>query len=109
MGSAAHKARCKAYKADPSKRLILKAARERWAKKNAVKKRAQLLVKAAVKAGKLVRQKCAKGKCRRRAEAHHEDYAKPLEVVWLCPGHHHQRHVEIRREKKAALQAEKEE
>jgi hypothetical protein len=24
--------------------------------------------------------------------AHHEDYAKPLEVIWLCKSHHRQRH-----------------
>ena len=27
------------------------------------------------------------------AYAHHEDYTKPLEVVWLCPAHHQQYHL----------------
>jgi hypothetical protein len=25
------------------------------------------------------------------AEAHHEDYTKPLDVEWLCPIHHRER------------------
>jgi excisionase family DNA binding protein len=33
-------------------------------------------------------------------EAHHEDYLKPFEVVWLCKKHHAQRHVELKRSKK---------
>src|SRR5688572_12977486 len=27
-----------------------------------------------------------------RSEAHHEDYSKPLEVIWLCRPHHLERH-----------------
>ncbi len=30
--------------------------------------------------------------CGEGAHAHHEDYSKPLEVVWLCPRHHGERH-----------------
>lgn len=30
--------------------------------------------------------------CGDKAEAHHEDYTKPLDVVWLCRKHHKQRH-----------------
>lgn len=34
--------------------------------------------------------------CGAKAQAHHEDYSKPLEVIWLCPIHHKQRHKEIK-------------
>ena len=27
--------------------------------------------------------------------AHHPDYSKPLEVIWLCPLHHRQVHAQI--------------
>jgi hypothetical protein len=30
--------------------------------------------------------------CGKKGEGHHEDYAKPLEVVWLCRFHHMGRH-----------------
>lgn len=41
----------------------------------------------AVRDGKLVRKPCEIcGK--EKSEAHHEDYSKPLEVIWLCKQHH---------------------
>lgn len=41
----------------------------------------------AVRAGKLKRHPCEL--CgNTNAQAHHDDYSKPLDVRWLCPAHH---------------------
>ena len=56
---------------------------------------ARKAVARAIAAGKLVRQPC----CRcgsAQAEAHHEDYSRPLDVVWLCHPHHVGRHQELK-------------
>jgi ribosomal protein S27AE len=48
----------------------------------------------AIKNGKLVREPC----CRcgeQKSLAHHEDYDKPLAIMWLCQPCHKQRHKEI--------------
>lgn len=40
-----------------------------------------------VKRGKVIKGVCIKcGAC--EVEGHHEDYTKPLEVIWLCKLHH---------------------
>lgn len=47
--------------------------------------------------GLLVPQPCAR--CGNiKSVAHHEDYSKPLKVVWLCHTHHRLRHSEIENE-----------
>ena len=50
----------------------------------------------AVRSGRIVRQPCQRcGEA--RAEGHHDDYAKPFEVRWLCGACHrseHQRRIE---------------
>lgn len=51
------------------------------------------LVQKALKHGEIVRQGCAV--CGGTALAHHEDYDKPLDVIWLCRSHHMNRHSEI--------------
>lgn len=28
--------------------------------------------------------------------AHHDDYSRPLDVIWLCPIHHKERHKELK-------------
>lgn len=44
----------------------------------------------------LVRRNLAKSPCEvcgdTSAQAHHEDYARPLDVRWLCPYHHAREH-----------------
>lgn len=48
----------------------------------------------AVKAGKIVRSGCVE--CGSLdSDGHHDDYSKPLKVIWLCPEHHKQRHVKL--------------
>ena len=51
--------------------------------------RARWMVRNAIRDGKLIRQQCH---CGAKAEAHHEDYSKPLEVEWLCTKHHKVHH-----------------
>jgi hypothetical protein len=49
------------------------------------KKNAWNLVYKAVRSGRLIRPTgCSRCGKRCKPEAHHPDYSKPLEVVWLC-------------------------
>ena len=49
----------------------------------------------AIKKGDLVRSSCIR--CGEdKSIAHHEDYDKPLEVMWLCQPCHKQRHKELK-------------
>ena len=40
-------------------------------------------------------QPCSKSDCTKLGERHHDDYTKPLEIMWLCLSHHAQRHAEL--------------
>lgn len=63
----------------------------RWREKNKHKIRAHYLLGKAVKNGLLVREPCVE--CAfTPAQAHHSDYSKPLDVVWLCVKCHMKRH-----------------
>lgn len=70
------------------------AATKRYNAKFPEKAAAHNLVASAIRCGRLHRQPCVV--CGAWAEAHHDDYFKPLEVVWLCPVHHKERHVALR-------------
>jgi hypothetical protein len=39
---------------------------------------------------------CAIPECCSKPEAHHPDYSRPLDVVWLCRSHHMQTHATVR-------------
>jgi hypothetical protein len=59
----------------------------------------------AIRSGKLERQDCEI--CGKKAQAHHEDYSKPLDVIWLCTEHHSLRHKEINEERRRNEKKEK--
>lgn len=73
-----------------------------WRKKNGCKKEKydfrdliRLKVFNAIKEGILIKKPCCIcGK--KRVQAHHNNYNKPLEVVWLCPSHHKILHLSTR-------------
>lgn len=72
------------------------ARNKRWEANNQEKARAHKAVEYAVKVGKLPRCPCER--CGNpRSHAHHDDYSKPLDVMWLCATHHRERHREIDR------------
>ncbi|MCP3851639.1 MAG: hypothetical protein GY694_15570 [Gammaproteobacteria bacterium] len=51
------------------------------------KRHARSVVNGAIKTGKLTKQPCAFcGDI--KSQGHHEDYSKPLDIVWLCSKHH---------------------
>lgn len=61
--------------------------------------RSNLAFKKALKSGTIESQPCSICGSIKNVDAHHEDYSKPLEVVWLCRSHHQLRHVQLRRER----------
>ena len=74
-------------------------------KRYPVKQKARDAVATARKSGKITRLPCSV--CgSEKSEAHHEDYSKPLEVVWLCRTHHAARHIEINDAKRASASAQ---
>ena len=44
-----------------------------------------------VKRGKVIKSPCSICGCE-KVEAHHHDYSKPLDVIWLCRKHHVELH-----------------
>jgi hypothetical protein len=64
------------------------------------RRHAHSLVNAAVRDGKLKVLPCERCGDAVGVQGHHEDYNKPLEVIWLCPFHHGERHREINEERR---------
>jgi len=70
-------------------------SRKKWREANKQKRKASNAVNNAVRDGKLIKQPCERCGATDNVHGHHEDYNKPLAVVWLCPVHHGERHKEI--------------
>jgi hypothetical protein len=88
-------ARTAAYARSEAGKRASRISAERQKAKAPEKIAARQAVQVAIAAGRLVKQPCATcgaGK----VQAHHRDYSKPLEVVWLCVPCHNAEHRRLR-------------
>lgn len=67
---------------------------KKWRAEDRRRSRCHNAVARAIRSGELVPQPCVR--CGdENSLAHHEDYDKPLDVMWLCQPCHKQRHKEL--------------
>lgn len=68
-----------------------------WRRNHPDRRAAQIALGNAVRRGDVVPWPvCAIPECNGKPEAHHPDYSRPLDVVWLCSAHHKQAHAQSR-------------
>lgn len=85
-----------AYQHSDRGREVSRPIKKAWADRNPRKRAAQILFRNRLRnAPELGPFPCIH--CGAKAHAHHENYDKPLDVVWLCPLHHKQRHKEMKK------------
>lgn len=71
----------------------LRQSKKKWSENNVIKRHAHIIVRGAIRNGKLSKKPCEVcGK--EKAHAHHDDYSRPLDVRWLCSKHHREWHKE---------------
>jgi len=70
--------------------------KKNWNRRNPIKRMANTIVGNAVRDGKLIKADSCEncGSSPNRIHGHHDDYAFPLVVRWLCPGCHNKWHKE---------------
>ena len=68
-----------------------------WRAEDSRRRKAHSAVSKALRHGTLLKEPC----CRcgnEKSVAHHDDYDKPLDIMWLCQPCHKQRHKELKEE-----------
>jgi hypothetical protein len=85
-------ARRKAYAQTERGRETTYAGVRAWTLRNPEKCKAQSELKYAVRTGRITKDPCEVCGATDLVHGHHEDYSRPLEVLWLCPTHHAELH-----------------
>lgn len=78
------------YMKTPAGKAAHLAANKRYRQKNKLKLAAHNAVQKALMRGKLSKWPVCSVPdcCETKLEAHHADYSRPLDVIWLCNRHH---------------------
>jgi hypothetical protein len=90
------KARHKRYQATDAGKESIRKSKKRWQESNPIKRGASVMLGNAVRDGRLQKPAACES-CEsepKRLHGHHDDYAFPLIVRWLCPGCHNKWHKE---------------
>lgn len=89
------RARARATEARPDKKAEKRQRLAAWAAEFPERRKAQIALSNALQSGKVTRWPvCAVPDCSNtKPEAHHPDYSRPLDVVWLCKSHHKCAHL----------------
>lgn len=75
----------------PHRKALAKRVQAEWKANHPLRRAANVALGNAVRSGKVKKQPC--WVCGQSAVAHHPDYDRPLDVVWLCQPHHKQAHA----------------
>lgn len=80
-----------AYARTPQGRANGNRAKRAYLDRNPMKRAAHIACGNAIRTGRLIRKPCEVCGAA-KAQAHHDDYSKPLDVRWLCTTHHAEWH-----------------
>ena len=88
--------RHKRYQTTDAGKSALRRAREKWKNEKPEARAAHIILGNAVRDKRVVKPttctKCGCSPKKRNLHAHHEDYTKPVDVIWLCSQCHSDRH-----------------
>ena len=85
-------ARHKRYQKTDAGRIANNKAKLKWATSNPIKRGACTMVNNHLKNGRLTKLPCEVCGSDEMVHGHHDDYAYPLNVRWLCATHHQEWH-----------------
>ena len=77
----------------PERKLKTAKIAQRWRERFPEAYKAQTAVNNAVRDGRLSKAPCSICGSEKNVQAHHKDYSKPLDVVWMCAKCHHRVHA----------------
>lgn len=84
--------RRKYAKTEAGKR-VRATANSAWRQREPEKTAAHTILNHAIRDGKVKKGPCSVCGLKKKIHGHHEDYSKPLDVIWVCDKHHKQIHM----------------
>lgn len=88
------------YKTTERGKERLNVGKMAWRSRNLEKRQAHVIVRNAVRDGRLIKPIFCDCGSDFKLHAHHADYSKPLEVTWLCVKCHTKHHVAEREQRR---------